>query len=420
MKIVTTMMAIAGTAIQTSAAAAQTITWMPNDYIVLDLSEDGSAAAGYYIFDHHTFRWTTENGIELLGSNPVDYIGTTAGTPDISYDGTSVSASIINSDFTLKTQGIWTEGQGWITAMEQPGGDIVEIDNSLSSAWGLSGDGTSVCGFYWTDGASAQANTWSASGGLVPHPRTPGISTRTNALNYDGSIAVGWDRNSMGTWQPVVWRDNVRMRLSENEINSYCDAVNHDGSVVVGSATDGSILTRVATRWDWNGTSYDELYLGTLPDVPQGIGSSSAMSVTDDGSVITGWNRYSFSPGGPQTAFVWTQATGMIPAAEYLETVYGVDIDDNLHVRTALVSPDGSTFCIGGITIDELRYRYVIIDVSPDCTADTNGDGSVTPSDFTAWINAFNNNLPECDQNGDGNCTPTDFSAWIANFNAGC
>jgi hypothetical protein len=54
------------------------------------------------------------------------------------------------------------------------------------------------------------------------------------------------------------------------------------------------------------------------------------------------------------------------------------------------------------------------------CLPDVNGDGEVTPTDFTAWINAFNNNLPGCDQNGDGACTPTDFSAWINNFNNGC
>ncbi|RNC82844.1 MAG: hypothetical protein ED559_14060 [Phycisphaera sp.] len=54
------------------------------------------------------------------------------------------------------------------------------------------------------------------------------------------------------------------------------------------------------------------------------------------------------------------------------------------------------------------------------CPADTNNDGQLTPADFTAWINAFNNNLPECDQNGDGACTPTDFTAWIANYNSGC
>lgn len=64
--------------------------------------------------------------------------------------------------------------------------------------------------------------------------------------------------------------------------------------------------------------------------------------------------------------------------------------------------------------------RIEVIEPAADCLADVNGDGAVTPTDFTAWINAFNNNLPECDQNGDNACTPTDFTAWINNFNAGC
>lgn len=51
--------------------------------------------------------------------------------------------------------------------------------------------------------------------------------------------------------------------------------------------------------------------------------------------------------------------------------------------------------------------------------ADVNNNGSVEPTDFTAWINAFNTNNYRCDQNGDGTCTPTDFTAWIANFNQG-
>ncbi len=55
-----------------------------------------------------------------------------------------------------------------------------------------------------------------------------------------------------------------------------------------------------------------------------------------------------------------------------------------------------------------------------DCLADTNGDGAVTPADFTAWVNAYNNNLPECDQNSDGSCTPADFTAWVNNYNNGC
>ncbi|RNC81838.1 MAG: hypothetical protein ED559_08660 [Phycisphaera sp.] len=54
------------------------------------------------------------------------------------------------------------------------------------------------------------------------------------------------------------------------------------------------------------------------------------------------------------------------------------------------------------------------------CLADVNDDGTLSPTDFTAWLNVFNNQSPECDQNGDNTCTPTDFTAWITNFNAGC
>ncbi len=54
------------------------------------------------------------------------------------------------------------------------------------------------------------------------------------------------------------------------------------------------------------------------------------------------------------------------------------------------------------------------------CLADVNHDGVLGPTDFSAWIGAFNASASECDQNGDGDCTPTDFTAWITNFNLGC
>src|SRR5690606_25344527 len=36
----------------------------------------------------------------------------------------------------------------------------------------------------------------------------------------------------------------------------------------------------------------------------------------------------------------------------------------------------------------------ITIPDAPDCPADTNGDGSLTPADFTAWIAAFNAQTP--------------------------
>lgn len=64
-----------------------------------------------------------------------------------------------------------------------------------------------------------------------------------------------------------------------------------------------------------------------------------------------------------------------------------------------------------------IRFRVV---TGQPCLADVNMDGSLTPTDFTAWIAAFNSSIQACDQNGDGVCTPTDFTAWIANYNSGC
>ncbi|GAB5496511.1 MAG: hypothetical protein Phyf2KO_15910 [Phycisphaerales bacterium] len=76
---------------------------------------------------------------------------------------------------------------------------------------------------------------------------------------------------------------------------------------------------------------------------------------------------------------------------------------------------------IGSDGIPQMCYDdFVLTAESLDCIADVNGDGALTPADFTAWVNAFNNNLPECDQNSDGSCTPTDFTAWIANYTTAC
>ena len=85
------------------------------------------------------------------------------------------------------------------------------------------------------------------------------------------------------------------------------------------------------------------------------------------------------------------------------------------HVRMVITSNHGSTLTTGFVEV----ALGVGEDATP-CPADTNGDGSLTPADFSAWIAAFNAQSPACDQNGDNACTPADFSAWIAGFNAGC
>ncbi|MEL6497757.1 MAG: hypothetical protein AAF937_04025 [Planctomycetota bacterium] len=68
--------------------------------------------------------------------------------------------------------------------------------------------------------------------------------------------------------------------------------------------------------------------------------------------------------------------------------------------------------------IDALEICAMIDDPCDPCVlADVNGDGSVTPADFNAWVIAFNNNDIAADQNCDGVVSPADFNAWVINYN---
>ena len=89
-----------------------------------------------------------------------------------------------------------------------------------------------------------------------------------------------------------------------------------------------------------------------------------------------------------------------------------------LNISPTSASDAGSYFCrvTGACGMDDSGT----IVVNARCIADVNGNGVADPGDYTAWINAFNNNDSAADQNCDGAVTPTDFTAWIANYNAGC
>lgn len=55
-----------------------------------------------------------------------------------------------------------------------------------------------------------------------------------------------------------------------------------------------------------------------------------------------------------------------------------------------------------------------------NCPADVNGDGELDPSDFTAWIIAYNAQDPAADVNRDGSIDPRDFTAWLISYQTGC
>ncbi len=108
----------------------------------------------------------------------------------------------------------------------------------------------------------------------------------------------------------------------------------------------------------------------------------------------------------------------------------GVDAGDNALVPTGIDTDflGNARFADDTGTPDTGMGDSYIVDMGAierpgetnECLADTNGDGVVSPADFSAWVSAFNTQAAGCDQNGDGVCSPADFSAWVSNYNAGC
>ena len=418
-----------GMVLATGVSIAQpTIEFLPAGYILTDISADGVVGAGNVIFDnsYETFRWERGGAPVRLGRDTVGAIGTGAGTPDISSDGTRISATILSTD-NLLTWGLWDIDTGWTQAWPPPTGTVIVLDNGYGSAWTVSGDGQTVGGFHWgMAGASikALASTWTIASGVVDLEQTAGRSARVNMLNFDGTVAVGWEARADGAWRPTAWRNGAKFTLQDSL--AFCEAggVNHDGSVIVGSAYD-DVAGRVAARWVWNGASYDMTILGSLPMTSPVFGEAHLSSVSDDGEFAVGFNRYLQTFAGPADGLVWTPVTGLMKASDFIDSLglaaaFSADVEIKSLVA---VSSDGSAFTGIGTNVRTGELQSFVISLNaPDCPGDTNGDNVVNFTDLNGVLASFGQNGEDIpgDVNGDGVVNFNDLNEVLANFGAEC
>ena len=112
------------------------------------------------------------------------------------------------------------------------------------------------------------------------------------------------------------------------------------------------------------------------------------------------------------------QFDGFVPALgeRFVVLTAGAGINGTFETVTATGLPVGLT--VGAF------YFPDRVEIAARCSADVNGDGLVTPADFTAWLAFFGDpGLPgseRADVNGDGLISPADFTAWLAAFSAPC
>jgi hypothetical protein len=233
----------------------------------------------------------------------------------------------------------------------------------------------------------------------------------------------------MGT----VWRDGTYTVISPdrgpgNNVGGPAEAVSADGSVIVGTVYNELAARFNAARWDWNGASYDLTDLGVLPNTPQTYAAKVwATSVSDDGAVIAGVNRFRDNgPASVVTGFVWTAQDGMRDIVDVMAD-YGISLPENHYVVSLVVSPDGHAFGLmtldPSVGFDYWSFLFRITPPPPVCVGDIDQDGATTVFDFAIFANLFgtagHTPFTNGDLDGDGDVDVFDFGIFAGDFGCG-
>ena len=280
-----------------------------------DMTDDGSVVVGIY-FPGEVALWTVDGGFQSIGYGDPNH------TPfvSISGDGSTVAASMLNPDNSLYEAAKWTEAGGWELLGGLPGGGSSGF--TLSTAWGISGDGSTVVGLGWQDAGTAVAMKWDAGGGtgLIQTPN--GESSRASAVSADGSTIVGW----YGAWEGPVFHDRRPTRWVNGgaedvflgHMHGEATNTNADGSMIVGHVNFDGAWNKTAFKYtDADGVTD----LGLLvPDI-YGTALSIANDVAEDGTVV-GWSGddWAWDPEGISQGCVWLPDGTIMTAHDYLES----------------------------------------------------------------------------------------------------
>lgn len=335
---------------------------------VAALSHNGRIATGVVATGFNgapAWRWTPERGAEDI-TGFLDASGMSAWAQPIAgavldVDGYEVAA-IAYSNAPIV---------GAVVVGPLPGSS--QVDNYLSSAYGVSDDGTAV-GLAYDETGNAVAFIWTAAAGISRLPvNRPDTFSRANGISHQGNIAYGWNDQLDGYRTGVVWQDGQAIDLVDADGNPVGEALaaNSDGSVVVGG---GYYTANGSEAWRWTATTGTQP-IGILPvgqpemarpaehsvrsaredltkpsmAAPDGFlpPESFAFAVSDDGNVIAGasgmWPI--------RTASIWTPETGLQALSDYV-IARGIVIPDGWFLAAATaISADGKT--IGGWGTDE-------------------------------------------------------------------
>ena len=223
-------------------------------------------------------------------------------------------------------------------------GDLAGGTN-LSSAQGVSGDGSVVCG-YSNSSAGDQAFRWTLAGGIEGLGDLPGGSSysRASAVSADGTTIVGDSSGANGghafRWRAPGPHSGGMQDLGDlpgGDNFSIANGVNADGSVVVGHSSSAGSGTLSAEAFRWTDPAVGGTGIAALGDIPGSILFSVGSACSADGSQVAGYGTSPASGPASSEAARWTAATGMVglgdlPGGGFGGNAFGMSADGNVIV----------------------------------------------------------------------------------------
>jgi hypothetical protein len=332
-------------------AAASTPALAQGDFTILgpdlfpgSVSGDGSVITGE-VSGVGYFLWTEAGGLVPIGGSPGQGAG---GQPTIDWDATVVSGTAPNpvTGTTELSRYDIASGQ-WVNL----GGIGGQSGSSVSSGWGLSGDGSVSVGLGWVNAGGAHAIRWTADGGTQDMGSSvPDRSSRANAADFDGDVIVGWQDSQFGFRQGAVWVNGNQFLITQGgQQMGELGCVSADGqwSGGVGVFSNGQ------QAYLFNPTQ-GVVNLGHLQ--PTFDGGTTGLSA--DGKVAIGFDR-PFGPALFGRGFYWTKETGMVDLNS-LASSLGIDTQGVTMSLPLGISPDGRTIVGAGLGSGAVGWRLVL------------------------------------------------------------
>ncbi|MDM8008121.1 MAG: SUMF1/EgtB/PvdO family nonheme iron enzyme [Phycisphaerae bacterium] len=319
---------LAGTVVAADVASFQGLGQLPDGQWATsaeDVSVNGDYVVGY-TSGKDSFRWSAAGGFTLL-SNPSQTAPNTY-AEGVSADGNVVIGSVYGAGETHAFR--WTPQQG------------MEILGSLSNGGGsraddVSPDGRVIVGTSYLPTGNGQAFKLTPENGKQLVGSMPGWDRASMgwAVSADGNTIVGFSLSSIsetGEMQAFRWTEATGTVglgwLPTTVLESAAFGVSADGGVVVGYCHHGPTDLE-AFKWTPEGGMVG---LG----MPAGDQTSYAYGVSQDGIIIVGESR------GPNSqAVIWDNTHGPRYLKQVLTEEYGLDVAGWTLEHSWAVSADG-------------------------------------------------------------------------------